>query len=89
MLQTLSKDKAFGKSLNKVFDGHASLPVNIRIHNFHGTYGDYLICVCIFSVQFNTLRTCREAMAQKKLTLRKKNSERRLCTISLQRPNEL
>ncbi|KAI9241942.1 MAG: high-temperature-induced dauer-formation protein-domain-containing protein [Podila humilis] len=44
MLQTLSKDKAFGKSLNKVFDGHASLPANVRIHNFHGTYGDYLIC---------------------------------------------
>ncbi|KAG0361486.1 hypothetical protein BG005_008218 [Podila minutissima] len=44
MLQTLSKDKAFGRSLNKVFDGHASLPANIRIHNFHGTYGDYLIC---------------------------------------------
>ncbi|KAF8940484.1 hypothetical protein BGZ58_006156 [Dissophora ornata] len=44
MLQTLSKDKAFGNSLNTPFEGHASLPVNVRIPNFHGTYGDYLIC---------------------------------------------
>lgn len=46
MLQTLSKDRAFGRTLNRPFDGHASLPANVRIHNFHGTYGDYLICVC-------------------------------------------
>lgn len=46
MLQTLSKDKAFGHTLNRPFDGHASLPASVRIHNFHGTYGDYLICVC-------------------------------------------
>lgn len=46
MLQTLSKDRAFGHTLNRPFDGHASLPANVRIHNFHGTYGDYLICVC-------------------------------------------
>ncbi|KAG0309652.1 hypothetical protein BGZ97_013010 [Linnemannia gamsii] len=44
MLQTLSKDKAFGHTLNRPFDGHASLPASVRIHNFHGTYGDYLIC---------------------------------------------
>ncbi|KAG0280223.1 hypothetical protein BGZ96_001622 [Linnemannia gamsii] len=44
MLQTLSKDKAFGYTLNRPFDGHASLPASVRIHNFHGTYGDYLIC---------------------------------------------
>lgn len=44
MLQTLSKDRAFGRTLNRPFDGHASLPANVRIHNFHGTYGDYLIC---------------------------------------------
>ncbi|KAF8947510.1 hypothetical protein BGZ47_008890 [Haplosporangium gracile] len=44
MLQTLSKDRAFGNTLNRPFDGHASLPANVRIHNFHGTYGDYLIC---------------------------------------------
>ncbi|KAF9147351.1 hypothetical protein BG015_011030 [Linnemannia schmuckeri] len=44
MLQTLSKDRAFGHTLNRPFDGHASLPANVRIHNFHGTYGDYLIC---------------------------------------------
>lgn len=46
MLQTLSKDKAFGYTLNRAFEGHASLPASVRIHNFHGTYGDYLICVC-------------------------------------------
>jgi hypothetical protein len=45
ILQTLSKDKAFGSCLNKSFDGHASLPANVRMQNFHGTYGDYLICV--------------------------------------------
>lgn len=45
--------------------------------------------VYVLSVQFNMLRTYRVAMAQKKLTLRKKNSEYRLYTISLQRPNEL
>ncbi|KAF9084997.1 hypothetical protein BGX23_010059 [Mortierella sp. AD031] len=44
MLQTLSKDKMFSHTLNRPFDGHASLPANVRIHNFHGTYGDYLIC---------------------------------------------
>ncbi|KAG0272500.1 hypothetical protein BGZ95_011746 [Linnemannia exigua] len=44
MLQTLSKDKTFGHTLNRPFDGHSSLPANVRIQNFHGTYGDYLIC---------------------------------------------
>ncbi|KAK3820800.1 MAG: high-temperature-induced dauer-formation protein-domain-containing protein [Linnemannia gamsii] len=44
MLQTLSKDKTFGHTLNRPFDGHPSLPANVRIQNFHGTYGDYLIC---------------------------------------------
>lgn len=88
MLQTLSKDKAFGKSLNKVFDGHASLPANIRIHNFNGTYGDYLICVCIVCpVQY--AENISSGDGTKKLTLCKKNSEHRLYTISLQRPNEL
>ncbi|KAF8959997.1 hypothetical protein BGZ46_001649, partial [Entomortierella lignicola] len=44
MLQSLSEDRAFGNSLNKTFDGHSSLPANVKIHNFHGTYVDYLIC---------------------------------------------
>ncbi|KAF9120770.1 hypothetical protein BGW39_011109 [Mortierella sp. 14UC] len=44
MLQTLSNDKAFGHTLNRPFDGHPSLPANVRIQNFRGTYGDYLIC---------------------------------------------
>ncbi|KAF9994292.1 hypothetical protein BGZ79_000960, partial [Entomortierella chlamydospora] len=44
MLQTLSKDRAFGYCLNKPFDGHSSLPVDVKIRNFHGTYTDYLVC---------------------------------------------
>ncbi|KAF9421945.1 hypothetical protein BGZ94_008699 [Podila epigama] len=44
ILQTLSKDKGLGLNLNKTFDGHIALPPNMRIQNFSGTYGDYLIC---------------------------------------------
>ncbi|KAF9180120.1 hypothetical protein BGZ51_006434 [Haplosporangium sp. Z 767] len=58
MLQTLSRDRAFGNCLNKHFDGHASLPANVRIHNFHGTYGDYLIC-SIHNLIATTKRTLR------------------------------
>ncbi|KAF2685360.1 hypothetical protein K458DRAFT_417422 [Lentithecium fluviatile CBS 122367] len=43
VLQTLSVEPNFGKSLNKTFEGQESLPVSIRIPNFHGTYADYLI----------------------------------------------
>ncbi|OCK84449.1 hypothetical protein K432DRAFT_320306 [Lepidopterella palustris CBS 459.81] len=43
VLQTLSVEPHFGKSLNKPFDGQDSLPASIRIPNFHGTYADYLI----------------------------------------------
>lgn len=63
MLQTLSKDKAFGRGLNKIFDGHASLPANIRIHNFHGTYGDYLICVCVAQFMFENMSNGDDATA--------------------------
>ncbi|KAG0359998.1 hypothetical protein BGZ54_009742 [Gamsiella multidivaricata] len=58
ILQTLSKDKALGKCLNKPFDGHASLPANVRIPNFHGTYGDYLIC-SVHHLIATTKRTLR------------------------------
>ncbi|CAO3567977.1 unnamed protein product [Mortierella alpina] len=44
MLQTMSKDRAFGHCLNRPFDGHGSLPANVRFQGFHGTYADYLIC---------------------------------------------
>ncbi|RUP45654.1 high-temperature-induced dauer-formation protein-domain-containing protein [Jimgerdemannia flammicorona] len=43
ILQTLSSDRAFGVKLNKVFDGHSSLPPNVRIQAFHGSYADFLI----------------------------------------------
>ncbi|KAF2871306.1 high-temperature-induced dauer-formation protein-domain-containing protein [Massariosphaeria phaeospora] len=43
VLQTLSVEPQFGKSLNKTFEGQESLPASIRIPNFHGTYADYLV----------------------------------------------
>ncbi|KAF2851919.1 hypothetical protein T440DRAFT_393236 [Plenodomus tracheiphilus IPT5] len=43
VLQTLSVEPQFGKSLNKTFEGQESLPLSIRIPNFHGTYADYII----------------------------------------------
>jgi hypothetical protein len=46
VLQTLSVEPNFGKSLNKTFEGQESLPLSIRIPNFHGTYADYVITVC-------------------------------------------
>lgn len=45
VLQTLSVEPQFGKSLNKTFEGQESLPASIRIPNFHGTYADYVITV--------------------------------------------
>jgi hypothetical protein len=47
VLQTMSVEANFGKSLNKRFEGQETLPTNIRIPNFHGTYADYLITVGI------------------------------------------
>lgn len=45
ILQTMSVEANFGKSLNKRFEGQDSLPPIIKIQNFHGTYADYLITV--------------------------------------------
>ena len=45
VLQALSVEPQFGKSLNKTFEGQESLPASIRIPNFHGTYADYVITV--------------------------------------------
>jgi hypothetical protein len=47
VLQTLSVEPNFGKNLNKTFEGQESLPPSIRIPNFHGTYADYVITVCV------------------------------------------
>jgi High-temperature-induced dauer-formation protein len=43
VLQTMSVEPAFGKNLNKKFDGQETLPPSIRILNFRGTYADFLI----------------------------------------------
>jgi hypothetical protein len=45
VLQTMSVESNFGKSLNKRFENQDTLPTSIRIPNFHGTYADYLITV--------------------------------------------
>ncbi|CAG8593787.1 3735_t:CDS:10 [Funneliformis mosseae] len=43
ILQTLSGDRDFGVKLNKPFENHGSLPANVRIQAFNGTYADYMI----------------------------------------------
>ncbi|KAI1155745.1 high-temperature-induced dauer-formation protein-domain-containing protein [Nemania diffusa] len=43
LLQTLSVEKNFGINLNKNFGAPDTLPTVIRIPNFKGTYGDFLI----------------------------------------------
>lgn len=45
VLQTLSTEPKFGKSLNKRFEGQNTLPASVRIPSFSGTYADYLIIV--------------------------------------------
>lgn len=49
ILQTLSADRTFSVKINKHFEGHASLPINMRLPNFQGSYADYLI-LTIFSL---------------------------------------
>ncbi|KAL8941310.1 MAG: hypothetical protein Q9216_002329 [Gyalolechia sp. 2 TL-2023] len=43
ILQTLSTEPEFGKSLNRAFIGQETLPLSVRIPDFTGTYGEYLI----------------------------------------------
>ena len=45
VLQTLSTEAKFGRSLNKRFEGQNSLPATVRIPSFSGTYADYLMIV--------------------------------------------
>lgn len=45
ILQTLSVEPSFGKSLNKKFEAQDTLPQSIRITPFNGSYADYLIIV--------------------------------------------
>ncbi|KAL8831461.1 MAG: hypothetical protein Q9170_005276 [Blastenia crenularia] len=43
ILQTLSTEPEFGKNLNAKFVAQESLPLNVRVPDFNGTYADYLI----------------------------------------------
>ena len=45
VLQTMSVEANFGKSLNKRFEGQDTLPPSIRLNNFKGSYADFLIIV--------------------------------------------
>lgn len=53
LLQTLSVEPNFGKNLFRRFEAQDTLPPSIRLENFGGTYGDFLIIV---SVSFLTRR---------------------------------
>ena len=46
VLQTLSTESNFGRLLNQEMLGVETLPASIRIPEFQGTYGDFLIIVC-------------------------------------------
>ncbi|KAJ5223414.1 hypothetical protein N7468_007956 [Penicillium chermesinum] len=43
ILQTMSAEPTFGKSLNMKFEGQETLPQSIRFLKFRGSYADYLI----------------------------------------------
>jgi len=45
ILQTLSAQRGFAVSLNRPFEGQSALPSSVRLSNFHGSYGDFLIIV--------------------------------------------
>jgi hypothetical protein len=45
ILQTLSVEPNFGKSLNKKFENQETLPVAIRLQSFNGSYADFIIHV--------------------------------------------
>lgn len=45
ILQTMSVEPNFGKSLNQKFEAQDTLPQSIRLPNFRGSYADYLITV--------------------------------------------
>lgn len=45
LLQTLSVEPNFGRNLFKKFEAQETLPPSIRLPNFRGSYGDFLIIV--------------------------------------------
>ena len=46
VLQTMSTETNFGKLSNRELQNPESLPPNIRIPEFRGSYADFLIIVC-------------------------------------------
>lgn len=46
ILQTMSAEPNFSKSLNNPFEAQDTLPQSIRLLKFRGSYADYLIMVC-------------------------------------------
>jgi hypothetical protein len=50
VIQTLSVEKKFATGLNQVFNKQETLPASIRIEDWQGTYGDFLVVVCILLV---------------------------------------
>lgn len=49
ILQPLSAETRFAKSLNRTFEGQSSLPASVRIPSFNGTYADFLI-ISVYSL---------------------------------------
>ena len=45
ILQTLSTEENFGKLLNEELRDNEQIPPTIRVQNFRGSYGDFLIIV--------------------------------------------
>ena len=52
ILQTMSVEPTFGSSLNLKFVAQDTLPQSIRLPNFRGSYGDYLIMVCPLEIYY-------------------------------------
>lgn len=57
ILQTMSAESTFAKSLNNSFEAQETLPQSIRLLKFRGSYADYLIMVCLLFHLNNTILT--------------------------------
>src|SRR5689334_21412089 len=57
ILQAISSEREFGIRLNKSFERHGSLPGNVRIPAFHGTYADFMIIVSLIIMTTHQLLT--------------------------------
>jgi hypothetical protein len=51
ILQTMSAEPTFSKSLNNAFEAQETLPQSIRLPKFRGSYGDFLIMVCLVPIE--------------------------------------